>query len=238
MTDALKVHFIEDVAFDPDIPALMQHLRIKEGSARAADFNRLLDEALPIGRPRALLMDAYVNDRGDNWVVIGDRRFDSRVLRVNLDEAHRVFPYLATCGPELQDWTDQMNKSVDDMVLSFWAESIKEAALYSAANALTNYLQERLYPGKTAFMNPGSLEDWPLTQQRVLFDLIGSGTDQVGVRLTDSMLMVPNKSVSGIIYPTEVDFASCQLCPREICPNRRAPYDAELYNRKYNLHNN
>jgi hypothetical protein len=39
--------------------------------------------------------------------------------------------------------------------------------------------------------------------------------------------------VSGILFPTEETFASCQLCPREDCPNRRAPYDAELFERKY-----
>jgi hypothetical protein len=45
--------------------------------------------------------------------------------------------------------------------------------------------------------------------------------------------MVPTKSVSGIIFPTEADFQSCQLCERENCPNRRAPYDEMLYEQKY-----
>ncbi len=45
--------------------------------------------------------------------------------------------------------------------------------------------------------------------------------------------MVPTKSVSGILFPAEESFASCQLCPRENCPNRRAPYDPELFDRKF-----
>ena len=45
--------------------------------------------------------------------------------------------------------------------------------------------------------------------------------------------MVPTKSVSGILFPAEETFASCQLCPRDDCPNRRAPYDPELFERKY-----
>jgi hypothetical protein len=47
------------------------------------------------------------------------------------------------------------------------------------------------------------------------------------------MWMVPTKSVSGILFPTEDGYANCQLCPRQACPNRRAPYDEMLYSRKY-----
>ena len=38
----------------------------------------------------------------------------------------------------------------------------------------------------------------------------------IGVTLTDTFLMLPNKTVSGIFYPTEVDFVTCQLCHRDI----------------------
>ena len=82
-------------------------------------------------------------------------------------------------------------------------------------------------------MSPGSLADWPLQEQRQLFTILGNTWDTVGVRLTDSLLMVPIKSVSGIRFPTESSFESCQLCPRAQCPGRRAPYDAGLYDLKY-----
>jgi hypothetical protein len=45
--------------------------------------------------------------------------------------------------------------------------------------------------------------------------------------------MSPTHSVSGIIFPTNDDFQSCLLCPREQCPGRRAAYDRTLYERKY-----
>jgi hypothetical protein len=49
------------------------------------------------------------------------------------------------------------------------------------------------------------------------------------VELTDSFLMIPNKTVSGIYFPTERDFRTCQVCHREKCPNRRAPFDQTLW---------
>ena len=50
----------------------------------------------------------------------------------------------------------------------------------------------------------------------------------IGVNLTDSFLMIPRKSISGIYFPTEIKFYSCQLCPRERCIGRKAPYDSKL----------
>ena len=38
-----------------------------------------------------------------------------------------------------------------------------------------------------------------------------------------------NKSVSGIRFPTEVDFKTCQLCHREQCASGKVPFDQELW---------
>ena len=65
--------------------------------------------------------------------------------------------------------------------------------------------------------------------------LVPVQVERLGVRLTDSLLMIPSKSVSGIRFPTEQTFASCQLCPRAGCPSRQAPYDATLYDKKYRV---
>jgi hypothetical protein len=45
--------------------------------------------------------------------------------------------------------------------------------------------------------------------------------------------MIPTKSVSGIIFQTDDTFESCMLCQKDNCPNRRAPYNETLYERKY-----
>jgi hypothetical protein len=77
-------------------------------------------------------------------------------------------------------------------------------------------------------MDPGSLEDWPITEQPKLFSIFGDTERLIGVRLTDRLLMVPRKSISGIFFPSEEGFSSCQLCEREKCPSRRTPFDPTL----------
>jgi hypothetical protein len=162
-------------------------------------------------------------------VVVDGVRLISRVLRVNLEKAHRVFAFAATCGTELADWA----KAMDNLLWDFWADAISQMALYTAIQTLDQHLAERYQPGRTSTMNPGSLADWPLPAQRSLFTILGNPEEAIGVTLSTGLLMIPTKSVSGIRFPTEEGFESCQLCPREDCPGRRAPYDEGLYDRKY-----
>jgi len=220
---------LTDVSFAVDQVALQARLHVQPDSADAAELARLVQEAQDVARPKALYRLAYIEAKDEDGVVIDGVRFTSRVLRVNLDSTHRVFAYTATCGTELDTWAH----SLGDVLFAFWAEAIKEAALGAAIKALNADMTERYQPGKTSSMAPGSLVDWPLAQQRPLFELLGNAEQAVGVHLTASCLMVPNKSISGLRFPTEASFESCQLCPRPDCPNRRARYDADLYERKY-----
>ena len=82
-------------------------------------------------------------------------------------------------------------------------------------------------------MTPGSLPDWPIEEQRPLFAILGDIQGAIGVRITEDLVIIPSFSVSGILFPTQISFQSCQLCPREKCQGRRAPYDDKLYERRY-----
>lgn len=222
---------LENIPFQLDMAAVHDQLRVREGSSYADALERLAREALTIARPKALYKVALVDEKGDDYVVLDGVRFNSRVLRVNLDGAHRVFPYVATCGTELWDWAN----ALDDTLQRYWADAINEMAVRVALQALDDHLAERYRPGQLSRMNPGSLGDWPIREQRALFKLLGDPHEVIGVQLLKSCLMVPNKSVSGIQFPTEEGFVNCQLCPREDCPGRRAPYDPQLYDSKYRL---
>jgi len=117
----------------------------------------------------------------------------------------------------------------------FWVDAIKEHAAEQAYQAILKELKNQYGMEKTSAMNPGSLEDWPMKEQIPLFSLFGNPQKLIGVELTDSYLMIPIKSLSGIIFPTDTKFESCQLCPRENCPGRRAPYDPGLAETKYHF---
>ena len=148
---------------------------------------------------------------------------------MNVDKVYRVFPYLATGGVELGSWVS----SQADLLRQFWADAIAEAALRLAMAHARAFVAQQHSLDRISAMAPGSLADWPLEEQRPLFALLGDTEGTIGVRLTERFLMIPTKSVSGVFFPTEGSFESCQLCPRENCPGRRASYDKELYEKKY-----
>lgn len=225
----MSAHIIEDIPFELNIDSLMKRLRVQENSRYADNLLTLVHDAQEIVKPKALFKTVYIEAKYDDHVVINGIELKSRVLRVNLEEAHRVFPFVATCGMEIEDWA----RSIDDFMKSFWAETIKDIALRSAMKALNKHIDEYYSPGLTSRMSPGSLKDWPIGEQRTLFSILGDTKESIGVQLTGSLMMIPTKSVSGILFPTEVSFESCQLCPRENCPGRRVPYDKDLYDRKY-----
>jgi hypothetical protein len=225
-------YILDEIPFQLDIETLMKRVHVKEEGPFARDFVRLVGEGQEIGRPKALYRLAYIDTRDGDTVTIDGVAFTSRVLRVNLEQAHRVFAYVATCGREIQQWT----LSQSDLLSRYWAEALEESALGCAIQALNAHITAHHLPGPSSTMAPGRLGDWPLSEQRALFALLGDTQADIGVELMGSLLMVPTKSVSGMRFPTEQSFESCQLCPRETCPGRRAPYDDSLYARRYAGH--
>jgi hypothetical protein len=214
---------LDNISFQANLPALMKQMRLKPGSAYARQFEVMAQEAQAIARPKAFFKLAFIDSLDENHVVMDGVPFTSRVLSRNLAQTHRVIPYLVTCGLELDEW----GHSFDDILPRYWAEALMEHAMHQANRYLDAHLQHRYKLGRTSSMHPGSLADWPITQQRALFTLLGDSQAAIGVTLTQSMLMLPTKSVSGLRFSVNYDFETCNLCPRENCPSRRAPYDQE-----------
>lgn len=225
------VKVLDNIPFQVDRTVLRRNLRLKPGSYHIAELDRLIDQAEQIGKPKAIIRMLYIDEKGENWVQLNGRRLTSRILRINLEAAERAFVFVATAGLELDAWS----KSLADLLQRFWADAIQEAALETARRALHQYLVQRYHPGLLSEMHPGSLEDWPLSAQDDLFALLGDVKSIIGVSMTESKLMHPVKSVSGIAFPTETHFTSCQLCPRENCRSRQAPFDANLFEQRYGI---
>lgn len=225
----MNTHLLTEIPCPFDHTILCQALHIRPGSSDAHDLSALIVEAQSIARPKALYKYAKVDSLSERSVTIGGILFESHILSVNLEHSGIVYPFIVSCGMELETWAH----SIDDMLWSYWAEGIKQAALENAFRAFEQHLEMTYHPGATSTMSPGSLENWPITQQAPLFTLLGDTHTTIGVQLTPSMLMIPNKSVSGIVFERDHSFTSCQLCSRENCPGRRAPYDETLYEREY-----
>jgi len=217
------VHFLNpSVRLDIEEAKAALHWRDRPGAAE--ELAELIQEAESLLQPEAAYKVSYIEKPEDDVVVIEGVSFPSRVLRQNLDPVERVFPYIITIGIGLERHAGESG----DPLKQYYLESLADLGLGKTAQALEAHLKRRHGLSGLSSMSPGSLEDWPITQQLPLFSLFEEAARPVGVRLTEHLLMVPRKSISGVFFPTEASFQSCQLCPRKDCPGRRAAFDRDL----------
>ena len=200
-----------------------RRLRVNPTRPGFAVVGEVIELARVLVRPKAVYDISYIGAKGRETVEVSGVVFHSRVLRHNLERAQKIFPFIMTIGPELE----KEAASLGDLLRQYYLEEIANIVLDRAADWLAEMLSRRWgFPGLSC-MSPGSLEDWPISEQPKLFSLFGDTEKSVGVKLTESLLMVPRKSISGILFPSEEGFVSCRLCPRENCPSRKADYDEE-----------
>lgn len=229
MTSTNEIAIVDAIPLEVDESTILAALSMEPGAPFSDEALELAQQALPLARPKGAYKLSTVEAIDDSTVALDGIRFSSRILRVNLENRHRAFPFVATCGTELEEWS----RTHSDPMHAFWADGLKELALRCAIEALAHHLIKRFRPGKRASMNPGSLEDWPISEQPHLFSLFGDAVEKIGVRLSESCLMIPVKSISGVWFETESGFVNCQFCPRDNCPTRRAPYDPHGFDRDY-----
>jgi len=221
---------LDNIPFRLNLEEVKRELHLNKKESSSINVQELIKEAESLIIARSIYRVSYIDKKGKDIVRINGVAFSSRVLRVNLEKVERVFPYIITIGKELEDNASQSG----DLLKQFYLETLGDMALYSSMQHLEKHLKSQYGLDKLANMNPGSLKDWPITEQKLLFSLFQDMEGQIGVKLTENMLMIPRKSISGIYFPTEVNFFSCQLCPRERCQAREAPYDKSL-REKYRL---
>ena len=218
------MEIIDHIPVNLEAGDIARRLRIRPDRAGSFHLEEFLELAGSLISLRTVYDISYVGAKDAGSVEVAGVVFRSGVLRHNLENAQKVFPYIMTIGPELE----KTASSLGDLLKQYYLEEIANIVLEQGAAWLTDKLQGRWGFPRLSNLSPGSLEDWPITEQRQLFSLFGDTEKTIGVRLTDHFLMLPRKSISGILFPSEEGFTACQLCPRDVCPSRRAKYDEGL----------
>jgi hypothetical protein len=221
----MERYILDDFEVRVTFEKVKEKLRLKSES----DISEVLpkfEEAKQIARPKAVYRVCYVDAIDGDEVTIDGIHFKSELLAKNLDGIHRVFAYVATCGTEVDDWSH----GETDMFMSLWLDMIKEMFLMDARDQFFSRIKEKYQIEKTSTMNPGSgnADVWPIQQQVELFQLIGNVHEDIGALLNPNMLMIPTKTVSGLLFPSDGNYINCAYCLREECSGRQVPYDPVL----------
>ena len=162
----------------------------------------------------------------DSHVVIeGEIVFESKVIAPLLEQCEKAAVFLVTIGEHLEEMAHRLAEdglivqaTVLDAIGSVAAEGVADyvqGKIKETANNQGLVISQRFSPGYC---------DWDISQQRTVFWAVSG--DSMGIHLTDGCLMIPRKSISGVIGIGPRDgnvenYNPCKTCDKHDCQGRR-----------------
>ena len=218
---AKNVQLFTDVTMHIDEEAFLTEMRIKPGSKRGEKCLELVRQINELARPKAGFCEAVIEELDENGMTLDGIRFTSSLFADRLQVGQKIYPFLCSCGKEIASFDHDF---LGDVLQQYWADCLMEKTLRFVSKVMEEYMASFIKDEYIACFNPGSLPNWPLLEQRPLFQLLGEIVPAVGVELTDHCIMLPQKSVSGFYFSAEQEYNNCALCPRLHCPTRQVDF--------------
>ena len=216
------MNIIDDIPIELETDSVIKSLKISKTSPYMQKrIGELVDIINNVAKPKALYTENSIDYCTEDQVSIDGYVFNSRVLGKTLKDLDTCYPYLVTAGVELE------NVELPETQSRMMLDLIKNIVVGNAYDYAKELIAERHNVPYITEMSPGHLDDWQLTEQKTLFNLLGEA-GKIGVRLTDSCMMLPIKTVSGILFSSESGFKSCQVCTQARCMGRKAAYDPRI----------
>ena len=161
--------------------------------------------------------------QGSSGVIGGSVIFQSEVVARLLEQCDEVAVFLVTIGNHLEETVRRLTE--DRLMLQ---ATVLDAIGSAAVEKVADLVQGRI--GQMASIQGLSISrrfspgycDWDISQQRMVFRAMNG--DCAGIHLTKECLMLPCKSISGIIGIGRGDIGNynpCKTCNRHDCRGRR-----------------
>ena len=214
------MEIIQDLKFTLDGDRVLRSLGVPDGDEGLTELAEgLLAACMAVANPKAVYAVEPVLPT-ETGISLNGVEITAPFVVEKLAGCHFAVPFVATCGTEAEEWS----LSLTDGLEQYWADKLKLMLLETVRRELAGAVRGRCFQGAKhmSALNPGSLPQWPISEQTKLFAILGGGAEQIGVTLKESFLMLPTKSVSGIFFASDEAYENCELCPRVECPNRRA----------------
>jgi hypothetical protein len=181
-----------------------------------------------VANPRITYTVQWIDSiRGSSLRLEDGARITSPKVARTLKQAEAVVCFVATIGNRIEGAIERLNEegNVSD---AYIVDAMGSVGVERAVEKF-HLAMERVFrnqgKGVTLRFSPGYC-DWPLNEQEKLFKLVQA--DLIGVTLSESCLMNPRKSVSGIFGITNDPSQTvsghnpCARCNKRDCFSRRS----------------
>ena len=163
--------------------------------------------------------------QGARVAIDGSIVFQSQIIAQLLGRCQKVAVFVLTIGNHLEEMSCRLAE--DGLMLQ---AAVLDAIGSVAVESVANFVQDKI--GAIAHAQGLSISqrfspgycDWDISQQKMVFGALNGKSE--GIYLTDGYLMIPRKSISGIIGigPSNdgvENYNPCQDCKRHDCSGRR-----------------
>ncbi|MGA2507637.1 MAG: vitamin B12 dependent-methionine synthase activation domain-containing protein [Chitinispirillaceae bacterium] len=209
-------------------------------------FEEMIEGILPQLSKRCAIragyrvIDAKKPDNRNDGLYVGGTFFTTqKIVAGRMKNAEQAACFVCTIGPDMEAWARQMVRE-GDTVMGHLVDTVATVAVENVADTLHEHLGRKMREQGLRVTNrysPGYC-GWSVSEQHALFSFFP--VDFCGVTLTESALMKPMKSVSGMIgIGRAVKYAgyACERCGMNDCTYRplRIAHTRETSNRKERL---
>lgn len=185
----------------------------------------VLEEGLELAEPKVIYGMFPVKKVTDNRLYLTEEEyFESKLFGRFMESAEYAALAIVTIGPEVEEKAALYMKE-GKLTKGFILDCVGTLILEKTGLVLYDKLKEEA--GKKGYnasspLSPGQV-GWHVTDQRKIFSRLD--TQKLGVKLTESSLILPKKSVSlcvGMGEKVKADKRACDFCPlRNGCPSRK-----------------
>jgi hypothetical protein len=175
-----------------------------------------------------IVRDNIYFDLINSKLTVGNINFDTKKIVINqIKKSEKIALFLCTAGPGIGEWSKKFfspDETLKGYIIDVVGSEIVEAAMDKIQNSLEAEMKDQGLFITNRF-SPGYC-GWNVSEQQKLFTFFPENF--CGIKLSDTSLMYPIKSVSGIIgIGKEVEKKNypCKLCDDKNCIYRGRRYN-------------
>jgi len=220
----------DDINIEIDEKQVYRYLGYGAGHRRSARTSSIINEYIENAHHLIEASYSYVTRdiervRRSCVFVEGSIMFRSEVIAGLLEQCCCVSVFIATIGSRLEETV--LKLAEERLVLQ---SAVLDAIGSAAVDGLAGLVQAKIAEeaGNKGLcisqrFSPGYC-DWTIRQQEAVFRIIGENSN--GVSLTEGYLMIPRKSISGVIgiglsSSSVMKYNPCKTCGKQDCRGRR-----------------
>lgn len=184
------------------------------------DYFKKSDEHIDIQYGFRIVVPDELLIRTDKIIINNSKTFEcGKIIASQLKEIEGIVIFAATLGHSFDKWLKQLFNANDPLgayIVDLIGSFIVESAVDFLAEKIDSHFEDQNKKCSNRY-SPGYC-DWDVIEQKKVFSFLPK--DFCGITLTKSALMLPIKSVSGIIGFGEkvkrVEY-NCSVCKQENC---------------------